>query len=186
MLNKTMPQSSEAPIARPKRGRRRKRPELTEEQRKALRAYQNREATRRSRERTRRRAEDLKSALEVSRLEKQELQAERDRLLAAVGHASGGGVAGTASVEKVKEGGMEGIVCSSTSLTRGDVVRKQNPMSLAVILNDEDGEGGGLFSFMSPSKQVCNERSTCETSPISIVSLDSTRAVVQRGLQSFM
>lgn len=67
--------------ARPKRGRRRKRPELSDSERRQLRAAQNREATRRSRERTRRRAAQLRAALVASVTSAAELRAERDRLL---------------------------------------------------------------------------------------------------------
>lgn len=66
---------------RPKRGRRRKRPELSDGERRALRAAQNREATRRSRERTRRKAAQLRAALAASVTSAAALRAERDRLL---------------------------------------------------------------------------------------------------------
>lgn len=103
---------------RPKRGRRKKRPDLTESQRKALRAQQNRQATRRSRERSRKRAEMLKAQLIHSLRLNSLLVAERRRLL-------------NADVKGITMGGNGG------NKEDGD---RKNPMSLETILNHDEGD----------------------------------------------
>ena len=66
-------------IHKPRRGRRLKRPELTEYERKRLRALQSREATRRSRAKNRMEKESLKQQLEL-------VTSERDQLLQYIHH----------------------------------------------------------------------------------------------------
>lgn len=109
----TLPPASDAgsPTGRPKRGRRRKRPELSNEERRQLRAAQNREATRRSRERVRRRSAQLRLALAQSHQHAASLRAERDNLAAVVARAT-------------------------TSFPTHNA--RQGAMSLAVILNPPD------------------------------------------------
>lgn len=82
------PPPPSSPLSRPKRGRRRKRPDLSNEQRRELRATQNREATRRSRERVRRRSALLRLELEQAHQHEASLRAQRDRLLAVVSVAT--------------------------------------------------------------------------------------------------
>lgn len=165
--------------SRPKRGRRRKRPELNDDQRRALRAAQNRQATRRSRERTRQRAIQLRTQLEVSMQEKQVLRAERDRLLAHV-HSSSS-------------------ISSAPGISiRAPSARPHNPMSIAAILNhdtnsgtEEDEEGSHaeetyyLMECGSETPPCKRTRSSVGyyTSPVSVASSASTDRLCDRKLQ---
>lgn len=141
---------------RPKRGRRRKRPELSEEERRALRALQNRQATRRSRERNREKAELMRSQLELSEIQREALKEERDKLLAKV------------------NSGAEHESDSSQS--------RRNPMSLSVILNQDEGECD--YVLTPPVKRA--RPMSCETSPVSISSPSSKRlAFLQKTVHDF-
>lgn len=82
---------------RPRRGRRKKNPGLSDTERRQLRAAQNREATRRSRERSRKRGQQLRAALAASVSSAAILRAERDNLLASATATSSATSSPTAS-----------------------------------------------------------------------------------------
>ncbi|KAI0562654.1 Basic-leucine zipper [Gracilaria domingensis] len=139
---------------RPKRGRRKKRPDLTDEERKALRALQNRAATRRSRERSRLRAAELKSQLQRSLQHNQVLQRERDTLLYCMKQV------------RVKN-----------SVSRAPP-KRPNPMSLSVILNKQDQPVPDRPTYITtpPSKISLNVAAT-HSSPLSVTSAAYTPTV---------
>lgn len=191
---------TQLPVSRPKRGRRKKRPDLTDTQRKALRALQNRQATRRSRERTRARAEQLKSQLSQSLRENSLLQAERDRLLAHVEAGKSGGDARGRSEPLLRAHSHE--TCVRTLSQRKYPWRRSdrpvNPMSLEVILNhdmpvpvESNREAKGLQALETddalrekvltpPAKRFSAEWNDCDISPVSITSPSTTRTGFSR------
>lgn len=138
------------PVAapRPKRGRRKKRPELSDEQRKALRALQNRAATRRSRERSRLRAEQLKNQLQRSLQQNHQLQRERDTLLYCI-----------------KRARQHATQPPATPTPR------PNPMSLSVILNSHDEHPiPTTAAFSTPPSKLPHHARGPQRSPLSIAS----------------
>ncbi|CAN8066894.1 unnamed protein product [Agarophyton chilense] len=139
---------------RPKRGRRKKRPDLTDEERKALRALQNRAATRRSRERSRLRAAELKNQLQRSLHHNQVLQRERDTLLYCMKQV------------RVK-----------SSMARAPP-RRPNPMSLSVILNKTDEPVPARHPYIAtPPSKMSLDVAVTHPSPLSVTSAAYTPSV---------
>lgn len=197
-----VPAAASAPVARPKRGRRKKRPDLTDAQRKALRALQNRQATRRSRERSRARAVLLKTQLSRSRTQNSLLAADRDRLLATLASGNANPTRCATPVES------RDCFTSFTKAISTLHTQRRNPMNLDVILNHDlpvkppvvhiDVSHSGFdfrrrvradtthFAQETPLvKRFSQDGTSCETRPVSITSPSSTIVDFKKGLHSF-
>lgn len=190
---------------RPKRGRRQSRPDLTDAERKALRTLQNRIAARRSRARSRAKAEELKFLLLGTLQENHLLTAEHDHLRATV--AAGNGNLGLLPILVAPSSRVQ--LTSRTSDGFVTQAHKKNGMSLDAILNVEDEEiapwareaamphpeldfrrrfgadNTHLSVLTPPSKRFADDVNPCHTSPVSIASPSCSTPAFQKTQLGF-